>query len=96
MNKYEAMFIINPELTEDDRKALFGQIAETIGKNGGKVVSADIWSERRRLTFNIKKKSEGVYYLAHFELPTAGLDKIRYAFKLNENILRVQILREGE
>ncbi|MGE5307556.1 MAG: 30S ribosomal protein S6 [Deltaproteobacteria bacterium] len=92
MNKYEAMFIIKPELTEDERKTLFGQIADNIGKNGGKLSSGDLWSERRKLTFPIKKHDEGVYYLARFELPTAGLDKLKYAFKLNENILRVMIL----
>jgi small subunit ribosomal protein S6 len=96
MNKYEGMFIIKPELTEDERKAFVGQITDAIGKNGGKVTSAEVWSERRKLTFPIKKKDEGIYYLVRFEMPIEGLDKIRYVFKLNENILRVQILREGE
>ncbi len=96
MNKYEAMFIVKPELTEDERKTLFAQIGETIAKNGGKISTADVWSERRKLTFPINKKDEGIYYLARFEMPTEGLSKIKYSFKLNENILRVQILREGE
>lgn len=96
MNKYEAMFIIKPELTEDERKALFAQIAEYVAKNGGKIVSADVWSERRKLTFPIKKHDEGVYYLARFELPGDGMTKLKYAISLNESILRVMILREGE
>jgi small subunit ribosomal protein S6 len=96
MNKYEAMFIIKPELTEEERKALFVQIADAVTKNGGKVNTADIWSERRKLTFPIAKKDEGVYYLARFELPSAGIDKLKYTFKLNENILRVLILKNEE
>lgn len=94
MNKYEAMFIVKPELTEDERKALVGQITEAITKNGGKVASADLWSERRKLTFPIKKKDEGVYYLVRFEIPPDGITKVKYAYKLNESILRVQILRD--
>jgi small subunit ribosomal protein S6 len=93
MNKYEAMFIVKPELTEDERKALLAQITDTITKSGGKVSTADLWSERRKLTFPIKKKDEGVYFLARFEMSGGeGITKIKYAFKLNENILRVQIL----
>lgn len=95
MNKYEAMFIVKPELTEDERKALVGQITDVIGKNGGKVASADLWSERRKLTFPIKKKDEGLYYLVRFEIPADGITKIKYAYKLNESILRVAILRDG-
>jgi small subunit ribosomal protein S6 len=96
MNKYEAMFIVKPELTEDEKKALVGQITDIVGKNGGKVASADVWSERRKMTFAIKRNEDGIYYLVRFEMPIEGMDKMKYAFKLNENILRVQILRDGE
>jgi small subunit ribosomal protein S6 len=92
MNKYEAMFIVKPELSEDDRKTLLTQISDVIVKNSGKVLNADIWSEKRKLTFTIKKHLEGIYYLVSFNLPTEAMTKIKYAFKLNENILRVMIL----
>jgi small subunit ribosomal protein S6 len=95
MNKYEAMFIVKPDLSEEDKKALFGQIQEVIVKNGGQVLQADIWSEKRKLTFTIKKQLEGVYYLVNLNLPTEAMAKIKYAFKLNENILRVMILVVG-
>ena len=94
MKKYEAMFIIKPELTEEERKALFAQIAEYVAKNGGKITTADIWSERRKMTFKIGKSDEGVYYLARFELPYDALPKLKYAFKLNENIMRVMVLSD--
>jgi len=95
MNKYEAMFIVKPDLSEEDKKTLFGQIQETIVKNEGKVLTADIWSEKRKLTFTLKKNQEGVYYLVNFNLPTEAITKIKYTFKLNENILRVMILAVG-
>jgi len=91
MHKYEGMFIFKPDLTEDQRKALVVQVGEVITKNGGKMGTMDIWSERRKMMFNIKKSEEGVYYLARFELPTDAMGKIKYAFKLNESILRVMI-----
>jgi small subunit ribosomal protein S6 len=95
MNKYEAMFVVKPDLSEEDKKTLFGQIQEVMVKNGGQVLKADIWSEKRKLTFTIKKQLEGVYYLVNFNLPTEAIPKIKYAFKLNENILRVMILVVG-
>ncbi len=91
MNKYEAMFIIKPALSEEERKILFNQIGDVITKNGGAVSKAVIWAEKRKLYFTIKKCQEGVYYLVNFDLPPASVVKVRQAYKINENILRVLI-----
>ncbi|MGA2775614.1 MAG: 30S ribosomal protein S6 [Candidatus Omnitrophota bacterium] len=91
MNKYEAMFIIKPELSEEEKKALFSQITEAISKHGGEVSSAAIWSEKRKFFFPIKKYLEGVYYLMAFTLPPLAVKDIRHAYNLNENILRALI-----
>jgi small subunit ribosomal protein S6 len=93
MNKYEAMFIIKPDLSEDEKKALFAGIQETVVKNSGQVTTAAVWAEKRKLAFPIKKQQEGVYYLANFTAPSEAVTKLKYAFKLNEQILRVLILR---
>jgi len=92
MNKYEAMFIIKADLSEDDRKTLLGQIQEAVVKNNGQIVNIAVWSEKRRLSFPIKKQQEGVYYLADFNAPAEAITRLKYTFKLNEQILRVLIL----
>jgi len=93
MNKYEAMFIVKPDLSEDEAKSLYALIKDAVAKNGGSVTSADIWSERRRLAFTIKKQQEGVYYLMKFSAPSDAVTKLRYTYGLNEYILRVLITR---
>jgi small subunit ribosomal protein S6 len=96
MNKYEAMVIIKPDLSEEDRKTLFSQIQEAIVKNNGQVTTAVIWAEKRKLIFPLKKQQEGVYYLVNFSAPSEAITKLKYTFKLNEQILRVLILRPEE
>lgn len=93
MKKYEAMFIIKPDLSEDDRKNLFNQISDAIVKNGGTVTNAAVWSERKKLFFPIKKFLEGVYYLVDFSSGTEAIVKLKHVYKLNENILRVLITK---
>jgi len=92
MNKYEAMFIIKPDVSEEERKTLFAQISDAVTKNNGQFTSGVVWSERRKLIFPIKKQQEGVYYLANFSAPSEAITKLKYIFKLNEQILRVLIL----
>jgi small subunit ribosomal protein S6 len=93
MSKYEAMFIIKPELSEEERKVLFNQVGEAIGKNDGHISKAGVWSEKKKLCFPIEKKEEGVYYLVDFSIPPAAIKEIKHIYKLNEQILRVLITR---
>jgi hypothetical protein len=39
MNKYEAMLIVKPDLSDEDKKALFKQVDEAVTKNGGQIPS---------------------------------------------------------
>jgi len=91
MNKYEAMFIVKPTLSEDERKELFTQLADAVTKNNGSVEKAALWAERRKLWFPLRKFSEGVYYLVNFTADGTAVAKLRQTYKLNENVLRVLI-----
>ena len=93
MGNYEAMFIIKPDLSDADKKSLFSQISDAVVKNNGNVSQANIWSEKRKLHFSIKKYREGVYYLVNFTIGTDAIAKLKHIYKLNEDILRVLITR---
>jgi small subunit ribosomal protein S6 len=96
MNKYEAMFITKPELSEEERKTLFAQIQDAVIKNNGQVSQAAVWGERRKMTFPIKKSTEGVYYLMNFTIDPGAIVKLREIYKLNENILRLLVSALGK
>ena len=91
MKKYEAMLIIKPDLSDEEKKALFNQISEAVTKNNGNVIAASVWSEKRKLFFPIKRYREGIYYLLQFTIVPTSVKDINQAYKLNENILRVLI-----
>lgn len=93
MNRYEAMMIFKPDLSEEERKTLFQQIQDVVTKNKGEVTSGAIWAEKRKLYFPLRKYREGSYYLMNFSLDPLAVPLIRQAYKLNENILRVLITK---
>lgn len=93
MNKYEAMVIVRPDLSDEDKKTLFKQIDEAVTKNGGQISNSGVWAERRKFYFPINKFMEGIYYLAAFTAPSAAIKEMRNTYKLNENILRVLFTR---
>jgi len=91
--KYEAMFIIKPDLSEEEKKVLFQQIHDVVSKNKGDVSSASLWAEKRKLYFPLRKYREGSYYLMNFCLDPLSVKLIQQAYKLNESILRVLITK---
>lgn len=93
MNKYEAMLIVKPDLSDENKKILFKQIDEAVTKNNGQITSSGVWAERRKLYFPINKFLEGVYYLVAFTAPPEAIKELRGIYKLNENILRVLFTR---
>ena len=96
MNTYEAMFLINAKLDEKATNAIFDQIKETITKNEGNIISSRLWAEKKQLSFPIRKHQEATYYIANFKLQPDSIDKLRQVYRLNENILRVLIIRLNE
>lgn len=93
MNRYEAMFIVKPDLPEEERKVLFNQINDVISKNNGNVSASSVWAEKRKMCFPIKKHGEGLYYLMSFSILPVMVKEISHAYGLNENILRVLITK---
>lgn len=54
MNKYEAIFIIKPDLSEEEKKTLFSQINDVVSKNNGNVSQGAVWSEKENYTFLLR------------------------------------------
>ena len=93
MKKYEALLIVKPDLSENDKKTLFEQISEIVAKNNGNVSEGSAWPEKRKLYFPIKRYREGIYYLLQFTAWPKSITDINHAYKLNENILRILITK---
>lgn len=89
MRNYEAMFIVNPDLNEDAKKDLFSKIKDVVTKNNGKIAAADLWSEKRKLYFPLKRFKDGIYYLVSFNAEPKDIAPMKHEYNLNEDILRV-------
>ncbi len=102
MKKYEAMFIIKPDLKEEERVLVMKNIKEQISKQQGRVTSDQIWAEKRRLAYDLfpiggqARFKEGMYYLINFESEPNTITALKSNYGLNENILRYMILKVEE
>lgn len=92
MHKYELMVILDPELDERTVQPSLDQFLTVIREDGGSVESVDIWG-KRRLAYEIQKKSEGIYAVVNFTATPAATAELDRQLRLNEAVMRTKVLR---
>ena len=95
MRKYEMMVLIDSDVDERQAPALVDKHLEVITKGGGSIENIDIWG-RRRLAYDINKKSEGIYAVVNFTATSEATQELDRQLKLNEQIMRTKVLRAEE
>ena len=93
MDKYELVVIVDAALPHADKEAVVKEASDLITKTGGQIINNQVWLEKHKFSFRMKKVIEGTYYLINFEMARAGVAKIREPLRLNERILRSLITR---
>jgi small subunit ribosomal protein S6 len=94
MRQYELMVILDPETEERTVDKTMDKFLTVVKNDGGTVDNVDIWG-RRRLAYDIKKKSEGIYTVVNFTAEPATAQELDRQLNLNESIMRTKLLRPG-
>ncbi len=94
-HQYELMVILDPELDERQVAPKLDGFLKVITTDGGTIDNVDIWG-RRRLAYEIKKKTEGIYAVVNFTATSEATQELDRQLKLNEQIMRTKVLRAEE
>ena len=94
-HQYELMVIINPEIDERQVPTTLDKFLAVITNDGGSIENVDVWG-RRRLAYEIQKKTEGIYAVVNFTSTSDAAQELDRQLKLNEQIMRTKALRAEE
>ena len=92
MRPYEVMVIFDPDTDERSVQPTLEQFLTVITKGGGTVDNLDVWG-KRRLAYEIRKKSEGIYAVLHLTALPADVKELDRQFTINESIMRTKVIR---
>lgn len=84
---YEIVFILRPDLTNEQVQAAIERVASRITEREGIVLSTEPWG-KRRLAYPIAKHREGIYVLMRFELDGHRVQDLKNAVGLVEEVIR--------
>ena len=92
MRQYEMMIILDPSLEERTVQPSLEQFLKVVTNAGGVVDKVDVWG-RRRLSYEIAKKSEGIYTVINLTAEPGTVKELDRQLNLNEAILRTKVTR---
>lgn len=92
LRPYEIMIILDPDVEERTVNTSLEKYLAVVATDGGTIDNVDVWG-RRRLAYDIKKKSEGIYAVVTFSAAPATAAELDRQLGLNESVLRTKVMR---
>jgi len=94
-HQYELMVILDPEIDERTVAPSLDKFLNVIRNDGGTIDNVDVWG-RRRLAYEINKKTEGIYAIVNFTANSDATVELDRQLKLSEAVMRTKVIRAEE
>jgi small subunit ribosomal protein S6 len=96
MNRtYELMFIIRPDMTEEDQDKLISTLESAVTSSGGRVKSVDKMG-KRRLAYTVRKLNDGLFMLLTFEGSGGLVHELERRLRVTEPVIKFLSVRIDE
>ena len=92
MRQYELMIILDPEVDERTVAPSLEKFLSVVTTGGGAIDNVDIWG-KRRLAYDIAKRSEGIYAVVNMTATPDLAKELDRQLGLNESVLRTKLIR---
>ena len=89
MRYYEMIFIVHPNVPEEELPVVTDKVTSAINQSKGEVIKIEKWG-KRRCAHKIKKCAKGYYFLLYFMTTPEGLAELDRSLRYDEKILRYQ------
>ncbi|MFV9510321.1 30S ribosomal protein S6 [Tepidibacillus sp. LV47] len=93
MRKYEVMYVIRPDLNEEAMKGLVNKFQNVITANGGEIEKVEEMG-KRRLAYEIKGYTEGVYVVMNFQSEPQMVAELERNLRISDGIIRYLIVKD--
>ena len=95
MHQYELMVILDPEIDERTVAPSLDKFLNVVRNDGGTIDNVDIWG-RRRLAYEINKKTEGIYAVVQLTATGDTTKELDRQLERSEAVMRTKVLRAEE
>ncbi len=90
---YETMYILRPDIAEDEVSNHIDKYNKLLEKSGGKILDSQMRG-KRRLAYQISKHREGIYVQLSHQGDGQHIFKIEKAMRLSEDVIRYMTVKQ--
>ena len=87
MTKYEMLYILDANLSDEAKEAIIAKFEGLVTENGGVVEKTDRWGVKK-LQYPINYKTEGYYVLMTFEAQKTLVEELKRVAGITDGIIR--------
>ncbi len=92
--KYEILYIIRPDMGDDQKQALVERFDGILTNNGAEITKSEYWSKNRKFAYEIEDYTEGDYYLVNLSASNIdAIDEFERLALISDDILRHMVVR---
>jgi small subunit ribosomal protein S6 len=92
-NLYDLMVMLDPDVPEERRTEILGNIEQMVQSGGGSMVGHHDWGVRR-IAFEIRHRPEAAYHLYQFESDSNDLlERLNHNLRIADGVLRFRIIK---
>jgi small subunit ribosomal protein S6 len=95
MRKYEVMFIVRPDIIDEDLDKLVANLETNVTTAGGHVAHVERMG-KRRLAYVVRKFQDGHYILLQVEGPGSAIKEIERRLRVTEQVIKFITVRTDE
>ncbi len=84
---YESIFIINPNITDEETANVIKKMQDVVAKQGGEMLKYEDWG-KKKLAYEIKKHKRGHYAFFQFKAAPAAVSELERTYKLTDSVIK--------
>jgi small subunit ribosomal protein S6 len=84
---YESIFILRPNLTDEEVEKAIAKMKGVIEKSGGEILNTENW-KKRRLAYEVAKEKKGVYIVLQFKGNGKSINELERAYKIDDSVIK--------
>ncbi len=95
MRTYELMFIMRPDIAEEEQEKIISTLESSVTGAGGTLKNVERMG-KRRLAYVVRKFQDGIYVLLHIEGPGAAIHEVERRLRVTEPVIKFLTVRVDE
>ena len=95
MNRnYEVMFIVRPDMVEEDLNKLISTLESSVTSAGG-TAKSEVWG-KRRLAYKVGRFNDGIFVLMLIDAAGAVVHEVERRLRVTEQVIKFLTVRTDE